>query len=386
MKVLVQATPGLFILFSRGGGDATQIKNTMKEVTALGHSVAYSDSVDADVTEFDVVHLFGSIEPYYSLLWARNAKRQRKPVVLSTIFWQEGAVQEETKSVAVSANRLWQTFKLASARLAPLWARGVYSALTAPDHMSFTYYVRYHALNKSLDIEGQRRELYELADILLPNSQAEYEFLSSWAGQKYPYTIVPNAVDPDALDGDKGRFPELGKYKDGYVLCAGNVCPRKNTRRLIEACASIGVPLVLAGWAHGGYYTVCRQVAHGTDTVFLGYVPHTLIKHVYAGARVHALVSFYETPGLASLEAAAAGCSVVVTDGGCTREYFGNFAHYGDPSSVESIAAAINEAWRTPVSSGLQEKIRTEYTWRRAAEETLKAYRSALERVGTALQ
>ena len=44
----------------------------------------------------------------------------------------------------------------------------------------------------------------------------------------------------------------------------------------------------------------------------------------YAAARVFALPSWFETPGLAALEAGLAGCAVAITPYGSTRDYFGD--------------------------------------------------------------
>jgi glycosyltransferase involved in cell wall biosynthesis len=82
-----------------------------------------------------------------------------------------------------------------------------------------------------------------------------------------------------------------------------------------------------------------------------------------------------ETTGLSSLEAAVAGCSLVVSPNGDTREYFGDHAEYCDPGDVRSIRAAVLRAYETLPSPELAHAIRTEYTWERAADATYAAYR-----------
>ena len=54
-------------------------------------------------------------------------------------------------------------------------------------------------------------------------------------------------------------------------------------------------------------------------------------------AKVNVLTSWVETPGLVSLEAAYAGCNLVVSDKGSVRDYFKNFAFYCDPSNIKNI-------------------------------------------------
>ncbi len=90
------------------------------------------------------------------------------------------------------------------------------------------------------------------------------------------------------------------------------------------------------------------------------------------------LPSWLETPGLSSLEAAAAGCTLVVSDRGLTREYFGDQAWYCDPRSFDSIREAVLAAYAAPRGRGCCARMRERYTWERAAEKTLEGYQLAL--------
>jgi glycosyltransferase involved in cell wall biosynthesis len=101
-----------------------------------------------------------------------------------------------------------------------------------------------------------------------------------------------------------------------------------------------------------------------------------------ASAAVHALPSWQELPGLASLEAASSGARVVVGTRGCEREYFGPDADYADPAQPETIRAAVLRALeRGPRAPGdaLELRLRA-LTWRRHAEATLDAYERAIAR------
>jgi glycosyltransferase involved in cell wall biosynthesis len=125
------------------------------------------------------------------------------------------------------------------------------------------------------------------------------------------------------------------------------------------------------------YYNYCRQLADESIS-FIDYMPQQdLVKH-YASAEVHALPSWFETTGLTSLEAAALGCKLVVGTGGDTKDYFGSLAWYCSPSKPESIKEALKNAMESPADDTLRRKILKEYTWDRAAEETLIAYKKVL--------
>jgi glycosyltransferase involved in cell wall biosynthesis len=89
---------------------------------------------------------------------------------------------------------------------------------------------------------------------------------------------------------------------------------------------------------------------------------------------VFALLSWFETPGLAALEAALAGAAVVVTSLGCTREYFGEFADYAPPDRVRQISAALERAWSRGPQEDLRARIKGRYLWPHVARQTAEAY------------
>ncbi len=127
------------------------------------------------------------------------------------------------------------------------------------------------------------------------------------------------------------------------------------------------------------YFDECRKIAKD-NIEFKGYVSQEELYSLYSKAKVHVLPSWFETTGLSSLEAAAMGCNIVVTDKGDVREYFGDLAYYCEPDSPDSIAVAIQSALQNEVNKKLQEKVFKEYTWEKAAEQTLAAYKKVLKK------
>ena len=89
--------------------------------------------------------------------------------------------------------------------------------------------------------------------------------------------------------------------------------------------------------------------------------------------------SWFETTGLASLEAGLCGASIVSTDRGHAREYFGTMARYCDPSSPHSIRSAIEAALSTAQSDDLRKHIAGNFTWAHTAAKTVEAYEALLE-------
>jgi glycosyltransferase involved in cell wall biosynthesis len=94
----------------------------------------------------------------------------------------------------------------------------------------------------------------------------------------------------------------------------------------------------------------------------------------YQKAKVHVLPSWFETTGLSSLEAAAAGCTIVISDRGDAGEYFGDQAFYCNPASPASIYETISKAAAAPLSVALRQRVAEQYTWAQATAATLRAY------------
>ncbi len=125
------------------------------------------------------------------------------------------------------------------------------------------------------------------------------------------------------------------------------------------------------------YYEECKRIA-ASNIIFCGRVPLNTLISYYKKAKVHVLPSWHETCGLSTLEAAAMGCNVVITEKGFTREYFGDDAFYCDPASPQSIFEAVEQAAQTDFRKELQQKISLHYTWQQAAASTLKAYQNII--------
>jgi glycosyltransferase involved in cell wall biosynthesis len=73
------------------------------------------------------------------------------------------------------------------------------------------------------------------------------------------------------------------------------------------------------------------------------------------------------------------GCNLVVGTGGDTREYFNGYASFCEADNFQSIVDAIGEALEKELSAEFRDLVLEKYTWKRAAEVTLEAYKKVLE-------
>jgi glycosyltransferase involved in cell wall biosynthesis len=227
------------------------------------------------------------------------------------------------------------------------------------------------------------RHLLHLADVVLPNSQAEANNLAEVFDlplQKF-HPIV-NGIDSFFFrsDASPALFREKFGLEGPFLLNVGNLEPRKNQHRLAQAACELGMDLVVLGNIRDrAYFEQCLSASQGR-LKYLGYLPHPseLLLSAYAACELFVLPSTLETPGLAALEAAASGARIVITQEGCTEEYFGDQVEYVDPLSVESIRAGIVRQLAAPAPTQLRQHVAERFTWQRAAAQLQAAYAQAL--------
>lgn len=332
MKILIQNRSNFLKSIA---GDSIQLNKTKEYLERLGVRIKVSSDGETDPSGFDLVHLFNIMPIEETYRQYQNAKFHGKKFVLSTIYWNPDEFLNASGQV--------KTFGVWWERTMPL-----------------------------------RREVLKEAAIILPNSNMEHEVLKKNFGRLPPAIIVPNAADPLFADARPDRFFQHYPMKD-FILSVGRICQRKNQLMLIRAAKELGYPLVLIGPINDGlYYRECRRESAGHKVTYIDALTPLELASAYSAARVHALVSWYDTPGLVSLEAALADCRIVTTGRGSASEYFGNHAFYCDPGDVGSICKAIRDAWSSPKDNHLKEIVLRDYTWEKAALKTFQAYRRAL--------
>jgi glycogen synthase len=128
--------------------------------------------------------------------------------------------------------------------------------------------------------------------------------------------------------------------KEPFVLAAGRFWDEaKNLGALDEAAAGIDAPVLVAGDA-GGYVP-----RHAWP---LGQLAPAELAALRARAAVFAAPARYEPFGLAILEAARAGCSLVLGDIPSLRELWDGAARFVDPGDPRALRAALQEALVSP--------------------------------------
>jgi glycosyltransferase involved in cell wall biosynthesis len=121
--------------------------------------------------------------------------------------------------------------------------------------------------------------------------------------------LIPNGVD-------LRRFGPSGirRARSRRVLYVGRLSPEKNLPAVIQATASAGVDLSLAGGGPERDSLEARARALGAKVEFLGVVEQAGLPAVYAASDVFVLASFTEGHPKVLLEAMACGLPCVASD------------------------------------------------------------------------
>lgn len=316
--------------FDCPGGGEVQLLQYEKHLTELGVRVLRYDPWHPQFDQANIVHHFSS-QP--DTLFCEYAVQSKKlPLVVSSILWPDQKDKYNLKQIA---------------------------------------------------------NLYRLSERVLPNSRVECEQLATLLDiHPNHFTPIVNGVDDVFFDAvSPNLFRTKYDISGPFVLCMGNIEFRKNQLRLIEALKGTGIQLVLVGQKREPEYAeYCRAAADNT-VHFIDKLEHggKLQRSAYAAAEALLLPSTLETPGLAALEAAAAGIPrLVLTSIGCTKEYFRDLATYLLPDDTLDIRKAVLDALDSPgKAERLKAHIQNNYTWEHAAKQLVDVYREVLQGYST---
>jgi glycosyltransferase involved in cell wall biosynthesis len=200
------------------------------------------------------------------------------------------------------------------------------------------------------------------------------------------FTVPPS---PAAIEAVARRYG----IRPPYCLFVGNLEPRKNLARLVEAFALVrsratagqATPqLVLAGtrgWLSGGIFRAVARHDMASAIRFTGYVAPADLPALYAGATCFVFPSLYEGFGLPVLEAMAAGTPVVASRVGAIPEVAGDAALLVDAERPAEIADALEGVL---ADGGLRVRLAARgraraacFTWEAVARQTLAVYEDA---------
>jgi glycosyltransferase involved in cell wall biosynthesis len=245
------------------------------------------------------------------------------------------------------------------------------------------WFTHANALQQRLAAPGLRR-----ADLVLcPSRHAAADVAELYGIDEARLAVVPWGVDERFTPGpvDAALHERLG-LDGGYLLAVGTLQPRKNLQaalRAFELLAAEGLDHRLAivgarGWRDDELARRLRDSPASARIVAPGRLDDDELVSLYRGASCLVFPSRYEGFGLPPLEAMACGTPVVCSGMTSLPEVVGDAAITVDPDSPGELAKAIARALDPAVAAMFAARGReraARFTWARAAELTVAAYR-----------
>ena len=348
------------------GGAYVQIMQTMEKLRALDVNCdIVLDPRNVKFHDYDIIHLTDLTFTYdlQAYLKEIDAQNFQGSLVLSTIYWPFDDYAEN--GAPFFQRMLFRIFGISGVHRAKSLAKLIMQRNTIYLNGVFSNY---------LEIQ---KNIISRVDLLLPNSHLEMQALSGRLGlETYNYFVAYNAIDVPYFESIKKRSKV--KKNPSLITFVARIDPRKNQIGFLQAMMETHHTIRFVGGVGvnaKAYYSELKRLALERGNV--EFIPHSTQDEVFAHmleSKVNVLTSWIETPGLVSLEAAYAGCNIVVSDKGSVREYFRDYAYYCDPSDNDSVREAVLKAVDADFDEGFIDLIKMSFSWERTADATLAAY------------
>ncbi|MGY0571236.1 glycosyltransferase family 4 protein [Bradyrhizobium sp. RDM12] len=195
-------------------------------------------------------------------------------------------------------------------------------------------------------------------------SQSFHNVIAEIYRPRSPGAVIWNGIAPG----------EPGGRKQDLIMAAGRLWDRaKNIEALTAAAAGLPWPVQVAGPADA-----CPSAA----VSWLGQLPHDVMRARLQHAAIFVSPALYEPFGLSVLEAAAAGCALVLSDIPTFRELWSGAALFVDPADGQALHRALahlctDERERTRLQRSAYEHSLT-YSLTRMTSAYLRLYEGLL--------
>ncbi|MCA9472046.1 MAG: glycosyltransferase [Nitrospirales bacterium] len=353
LRVLFQNRPNAM---SQPGGDTLLMNNFKRGLERAGVHVDVALG-QAQSHDYDLVHVFNFATPEFTEQCARDAVQAGVPFVATALFED------------------WPRFLSKSSATIDVFRQ--YFASGFDEQQFSTALKQLHGLSSSPP--SGNAFVAQHAGCVFASGEAERRRLLEVYPQLRRVEIVKMGMDHLSTQGGSSLFCDQYNVTD-YVLCVGRLETRKNQLMLLKALQYESLPIV---FVTGGvsyqpeYEDLCRRFPRTAPTIFVGRLSDEMLASCYQGAKVFCLPSWYELPGIVTVEAARFGCAIVATSWGTLKDYLPYGVHYCEPDDPNSIRDAILDAFRIPPPAILQTDA-AQFCWDKTANRLKSLYLEVL--------
>lgn len=190
--------------------------------------------------------------------------------------------------------------------------------------------------------------------------------------------VIPNGVEAVFFNPP---VPFRSRSSD-FLVCTATIAARKRVLELAEAAVLARVPVWIIGKPYSDkdpYYQSFLQVhrQHPGLVRYEGPInDRTKLAEIYQSSRGFILLSAMESQSLSALEAAAAGCPLLLSDLPWARSTFENHASYCPMEGKDTTARVLRDFYEKASSFSQTFK---PLTWPEVAEKFRSLYASVLD-------
>ena len=361
-------------LLSKFGGDSIKTLKTKEYLEKKGIRVdLILGKQNISLSSYTLVHIFNLSNIKLTPWWVRKAKKAKKPVVLTTIWWRT----ENTPRY------LYQMYRRYHPRYGP--PIQISERILGRDFSQKVF-------NKAYRLRFFNKEKYSIenADWLIAESYSEAREIASYFNQQgvlKKISVVPNGINKEVFETRDNQRNLVKEIPPDFVLTIGRIDPVKNQLNIIRALFNEKrIPLVFIGSKAGplsykNYIEEFEKKAAERENVYwFDNMPLAELVPFYKKAKVYCQPSLWETFGMAIFEAASFGCNLVISRECGAQDYFKTSALYCNPLNLGSIKASVMSARERPKKRHPLLNLQEELDWERIAAELLDTYKKVLSR------
>ena len=231
----------------------------------------------------------------------------------------------------------------------------------------------------------QKRVSRSLSRIITVSKCARDDISRDFKVSADKFRIVPNGINTEKFY----TIPEIPKDSNRLIVTNSADMPLKGLYYLLQAIAevarsrSVNLTVIGSPKKNGGIVKLIGKLGIGNLITFTGRIGDDQFVREYAKATAAVVPSVYEGFGLPAGEAMACAVPVISTTGGALPEVVGDAGILVPPADYQALAQAIRYLLDHPelanhLGHAGYQRVQKHFTWRRAAQKTVDAYRETL--------
>lgn len=320
------------------GGGHVQAINTVKALREIGVDADYVNWWSSD-QKCDVLHFLGRVDGFYTGF----AKAKGIKFVLADLLTSQGS---RTKLQRV-----------------PHWFLRQFDRLTGGRIIAAKF----------------GWTTYRMADAVVALTAWERDLMIEMFGAKPANVhIVPNGVEEVFFNNPTSN---IQNPKSPWLVCTATVTERKRVLELAEAAVVAKTPVWIIGKPYtetDPYFLRFLEVVKSSNGIVRyegGISDREAMAEIYKSARGFVLFSTMESLSLSALEAAAAGCPLLLSDLPWAKCTFSNAASYAPIAPASTTAPVLRKFYDAAQTRPVPQR---PATWIEVAEQLKGIYETLL--------